>query len=434
MAKSKLKSALDNLQGRNIKLEKQRKHEKEVLKRKQKREAEKAEENGEQDVEEGGVPVPLDEVEVKVNGKSKKSNKDKKTEAKPAKAAPAVKEPEWETEGSEEEEDDDDASDDDDAPERPAIDLSHLDDSDSDISSDEEELQAEEAAEDNEDAKDDDEEDEEDEDDIALSDLDSVASEDKGDIIPHQRLTINNTAALTAALNRIQLPYSKLAFSEYQSVTTDEPVEIADVEDDLNRELAFYKQCLSSVKDARKKLKKEGVAFSRPADYFAEMVKSDEHMGKIKQKLIDAAAGKKAAAEARKQRDLKKFGKQVQVAKLQERAKEKKDTIEKIQTLKRKRQGADITATHEEDLFDVAATADDSKSDRRGRGAGDKAFNAKRQKKDTKYGFGGKKRYAKSNDAQSSADGRDFSARRMKGKPSGGASKRPGKDKRAKRH
>jgi rRNA-processing protein EBP2 len=253
---------------------------------------------------------------------------------KPSKSAPAVKEPDWETD----EEDEDDASDDDDAPERPAIDLSHLDDSESDISSDEEELQAEDAAEEaakeDEDDEEDDEEDE-DEDDIALSDLDSVASEDKGDIIPHQRLTINNTAALTAALNRIQLPYSKLAFSEYQSVTTDEPVEIADVEDDLNRELAFYKQCLSGVKDARKKLKKEGVSFSRPADYFAEMVKSDEHMGKIKQKLIDAAAGKKAAAEARKQRDLKKFGKQVQVAKLQERAKEKKDTIEKIQTLKR---------------------------------------------------------------------------------------------------
>lgn len=131
------------------------------------------------------------------------------------------------------------------------------------------------------------------------------------------------------------MPYSKLAFSEYQSVTTDEPVEIADVEDDLNRELAFYKQCLSSVKDARQMLKKEGVPFSRPADYFAEMVKSDEHMGKIKQKLIDAAAGKKAAAEARKQRDLKKFGKQVQVAKMQERAKEKRDTMDKINTLKR---------------------------------------------------------------------------------------------------
>lgn len=58
-------------------------------------------------------------------------------------------------------------------------------------------------------------------------------------------------------------------------------------------------------------------------------------MAKIKAKLIDQAAGKKAAAEARKQRDLKKFGKQVQVAKLQERQKETKQTMEKIKTLKR---------------------------------------------------------------------------------------------------
>jgi rRNA-processing protein EBP2 len=313
MAKSKLKSALDNEKGRNIKLEKQRKQEKEAKKRKEKSKPEAVE----ADVEDGGVP--LDEVEVKVNGKAKSSKK-------VSKSAPAVQEPEWETDGSE----DEDGSDDDEMAERPALDLSRLEDSESDISSDEEEMREQERAEEDEDAEEDD-----DEDDIPLSDIESLASEDKGDIIPHQRLTINNTTALTAALNRIQLPYSKLAFSEYQSVVTDEPVDIPDVEDDLNRELAFYKQCLSAVKDARGKLKKEGAGFSRPADYFAEMVKSDEHMGKIKQKLIDEAAGKKASAEARKQRDLKKFGKQVQVAKMQERAKEKRDTIEKINTLKR---------------------------------------------------------------------------------------------------
>jgi rRNA-processing protein EBP2 len=317
MAKSKLKSALDNEKGRNIKLEKQRKQEKEAKKRKEKNKPEAVE----ADVEDGGVP--LDEVEVKVNGKAKSSKKVNKS-------APAVQDPEWETDGSE---DEDDSDDDDDMPERPALDLSHLEDSESDISSDEEEMREQERAEEDEDAEEDEEDD--DEDDIPLSDIESLASEDKGDIIPHQRLTINNTTALTAALNRIQLPYSKLAFSEHQSVVTDEPVEIEDVEDDLNRELAFYKQCLSAVKDARSKLKKEGAGFSRPADYFAEMVKSDEHMGKIKQKLIDEAAGKKASAEARKQRDLKKFGKQVQVAKMQERAKEKRDTIEKINLLKR---------------------------------------------------------------------------------------------------
>ncbi|KAH7067335.1 eukaryotic rRNA processing protein EBP2-domain-containing protein [Paraphoma chrysanthemicola] len=419
MAKGKLKSALDSEKGRNFKLEKQRKFEKEARKRKEKRETQT--EDDDEDVEGG---VPLDEVEVKVNGKTKKSKKDKKDK----KAAPAVKEPDWETEGS----DDEDASDDDDdEPERPLLDLSHLEDSESDISSDEEELREEERADgDAEEAEDDEDEvEDEDEDDIALSDIESLASEDKGDIIPHQRLTINNTAALTAALNRIQLPYSKLAFSEYQSVVTDEPVDIPDVEDDLNRELAFYKQSLSAVKDARKKLKKEGTGFSRPADYFAEMVKSDEHMGKIKQKLIDEAAGKKASAEARKQRDLKKFGKQVQVAKMQERAKEKKDTLEKINLLKRKRQGAEIGNTKEEDLFDIALDNDTKDSDRR---KGDGKPDNKRAKKDQKYGFGGKKRHAKSNTAESTADGRGFSAKRMKGKPTGGA-KRPGKSVRMKK-
>ena len=58
-------------------------------------------------------------------------------------------------------------------------------------------------------------------------------------------------------------------------------------------------------------------------------------MGKIKAKMVDEAANKKAAAEARKQRDLKKFGKQVQVAKLQERDKAKRETLDKINLLKR---------------------------------------------------------------------------------------------------
>jgi rRNA-processing protein EBP2 len=172
------------------------------------------------------------------------------------------------------------------------------------------------------------------EEDIPMSDLEDLDDEEKEDIIPHQRLTINNTVALTAALKRIALPISKLPFSEHQSVTTSEPVSIEDVSDDLTRELAFYAQSLSAVKEARKQLKAEGVPFTRPTDYFAE-VKADEHMAKIKAKLIDEAASKKASAEARKQRDLKKFGKQVQVAKLQERDKERKQTLDKIKTLKR---------------------------------------------------------------------------------------------------
>ena len=302
MAKTKLKSALDQYRGRNIRLEKQRKKEKEARKRKDKNQPEDVDADEE---EEGGVGLE----EVAVAKPNKKQKKDKKNGIlKKAKE----EEPEWETEESEIE----------DIEEHPVgLDLSMLEDTDSEASLDDDE--------------DEDEDAEEDEEDIPLSDIESLASDDKEDVVPHQRLTINNTNALIAALNRISLPYSKLAFSEHQSITSDEPTEIPDVEDDLNRELAFYKQSLAAVKDARTKLRKEGAGFSRPADYFAEMVKSDEHMGKIKAKLIDEAAGKKAAAEARKQRDLKKFGKQVQVAKLQERAKEKRDTLDKISLLKR---------------------------------------------------------------------------------------------------
>ena len=110
---------------------------------------------------------------------------------------------------------------------------------------------------------------------------------------------------------------------------------ISDVNDDLTRELAFYKQSIEAANAARTRLKVEGVLFSRPTDYFAEMVKSDEHMRKIKSKMVEEAADKKAAADARKQRDLKKFGKQVQVAKLQERDKSKRETLDKINLLKR---------------------------------------------------------------------------------------------------
>lgn len=232
---------------------------------------------------------------------------------------------------------------------------------------------------------------------------------------------------------------------------------IPDIEDDLNRELAFYQQSLTAAQEARSLLKKEGVPFSRPTDYFAEMVKSDEHMTRVKKVLVDAAASKKASAEARKQRDLKKFGKAVQMEKQKERAKEKRDTLDRINSLKRsmfscldsggmltkatERAGADLTNTNEDDLFDVAledaaVTEQKDKAAKRQKREAGGAPNLKRQQKNAKFGHGGKKRHSKSNDALSSGDMRDFSVKKMKGSSSGGkpkgGSKRPGKSKRAK--
>ena len=186
--------------------------------------------------------------------------------------------------------------------------------------------------------EDDEDEEEEEEEDIPISDLEDLDDEDKEDLIPHTRLTINNSAALLSTLARIALPTDKsVPFATHQSLSSaaETAASIPDVSDDLQRELAFYSQGLEAVRLARTKLKAEGVPFSRPKDYFAEMIKEDAHMEKIRAKLVEEASNKKAAAEARKLRDLKKFGKQVQVAKLQERQKAKRETLEKIKTLKR---------------------------------------------------------------------------------------------------
>lgn len=209
------------------------------------------------------------------------------------------------------------------------------------------------AAPEEDDEEDDDEEDPEE--DIALEDLEDLDDEDKEDLVPHQRLTINNTTALEAALKRISIATDKsVPFKSHMSLSSLEPTatNIPDVMDDLKRELAFYGQALDTVKQARSLLKAENVPFSRPKDYFAEMVKDDGQMEKVKARLIEEASAKKASAEARKLRDLKKFGKQVQINKLQERQKAKKETLEKINSLKRSK----FIATPRSTFFYVVVT------------------------------------------------------------------------------
>lgn len=384
---------------------------------------------------------PVVQTEAKASkkplkGKDTKSKKDeeyksdvlsKKEQRKLQKAiskAQGEEDEDDEEESGSEEDDIEIAEDEDSEMEEYLLDLEKLARSDSESESEDEEDKEEEAEEnqaEEEDEEEEEEEDDEEEEDIPLSD---VEIDSDADIVPHTKLTINNVGALKNALTRIQLPWEKYSFHEHQSITSAQAVEpeIKDIYDDTQRELAFYKQALNAALQGRTKLLKLKVPFTRPQDYFAEMVKSDEHMDKLKSKLIKEASEKKASAEAKRQRELKKFGKQVQNATLQDRQKQKRETLDKIKGLKRKRQNEEISAND----FDVAveeATADiDERKDRNKR----TKPNAKRMAKDSKYGQGGMKRFKRKNDAESSADISGFSQRKMKGK----AAKRPGKSKR----
>lgn len=75
--------------------------------------------------------------------------------------------------------------------------------------------------------------------------------------------------------------------------------------------------------------------FTRPDDFFAEMVKTDAHMERIRQRLLDESAGIAKSEARRREREGKKIGKQVQLEKLKEREYNKKDMEERLKGLKR---------------------------------------------------------------------------------------------------
>jgi len=103
-------------------------------------------------------------------------------------------------------------------------------------------------------------------------------------------------------------------------------------------------------------------------------------------------------------------------------------------TLERQENSDDVGA-READMFDVGVDNELGKH-RAKRGApgnrrDDHGPPTKRQRKDDKFGFGGKKKYGKSGDAVSSGDLGGFNGRRGKaGSARGGKTMRPGKSRR----
>ncbi|KAG8893212.1 rRNA-processing protein and EBNA1-binding protein ebp2, partial [Tulasnella sp. 403] len=176
---------------------------------------------------------------------------------------------------------------------------------------------------------------------------------------PNELKSINNVIAIKRIREQIQLD-PKLPWTETLVTIYPENLDDVDYNDDLKREVAFYKQALHSAQESRKLAEKHDLPFTRPDDYFAEMVKSDIHMERIRSKLLDEAATMKRSEDAKRQRNLKKFGKQIQIEREKERTKEKKATLQKVHDLKRKRSGA--LDRGQDDEFDVAL--DDTLDDR----------------------------------------------------------------------
>ena len=94
-----------------------------------------------------------------------------------------------------------------------------------------------------------------------------------------------NSKALIVVAAELNALHSKVPWGETFAIVAPTPLPFGqngdpeenplDIHDDLKREVAFYNTALEAVNLARPKLKAAGIPFTRPDDFFAEMVKTD---------------------------------------------------------------------------------------------------------------------------------------------------------------
>lgn len=220
-----------------------------------------------------------------------------------------------------------------------------------------------------------------------------------------------NPELIAARLKEINVS-SGLEWAE-TLIMSEQPLPVVAVNDDLAREAAFLEHTFFAVAKAENCLQVAGIPYNRPNDYYAEMVKTDEHMRKVKEKLLNEKQQIEHAEVSRKQRESKKFGKKVQKDVLDKRQKEKSAMLDQVKRHRTDtKQAATTSSQKREDDFNVSA--EDAKAKKYTAPMdknGNLMPNKRRQAKNAKFGTGGH-RNKKSNDADSYLNTKQFSMKK----------------------
>jgi rRNA-processing protein EBP2 len=129
---------------------------------------------------------------------------------------------------------------------------------------------------------------------------------------------INDVDTLNTMTARIKEDFHKimktkdLNWLETMDLTSDQKVNPElNIDDDIRRELIFYNITLKNTAIGINKLKEKNQKLNRPDDFFAEMIKSDVQMGKIKKQIVTEQIRIKKFEEKKQKMQNIKFAKAV---------------------------------------------------------------------------------------------------------------------------
>uniref|UniRef100_A0A8D8PR01 Probable rRNA-processing protein EBP2 homolog n=1 Tax=Cacopsylla melanoneura TaxID=428564 RepID=A0A8D8PR01_9HEMI len=171
---------------------------------------------------------------------------------------------------------------------------------------------------------------------------------------------------------------------------------------DFKRETMFTQQAQAAVIEGMARLKELGIPLRRPDDYFAEMVKTDEHMQRVRKSILRKQRGIEVGEKTKKLREQKKMAKQVQKEAMVRKIDDKRKMNEEIQKF-RKGIRKDL------DFLEPKGKGGNTSASKK-----PQKLNKKREEKNRKFGFGGKKRGKKRNNNLDDVGGK------KKGKSGGG--------------
>lgn len=181
-----------------------------------------------------------------------------------------------------------------------------------------------------------------------------------------------------------------------------------------------YGQALAAVLAARGELERLGVPHRRPDDYFAEMIKSDEHMQKVKDRLVFEQKKITAVENRKKERLTAKYTKQVAIEKMKAKAADRKAQLDALSSWRKNKNGKRPDLSTEAELNAFLSNATGGAGADGGAAAGGRTGGSNRKAKDRKFGFGiGNKKMRKENTAASSHSTKGFSMGRNRSLPPG---------------